>query len=124
MKLYPGSGCRFGIAEVDSDTSETLKQLERHAVIVSPEQSLKLFLIKTNTGKSTGHVFCMMPDLTDTKTSVNKSAVPNRAPELRGQSFHWTIWGPNSIMIIIMSNHHLLGLSSLHRFAGVCSGSG
>ena len=49
MKLYPGSGCRLGIAEVYSDTSETLKQLERHTVIISPEQTLKFLLIKTNT---------------------------------------------------------------------------
>ena len=52
MKLYPGSRCRFGIAEVYSDTSETLKQLERHTVIVSPEQTLKFLLIKTNTERS------------------------------------------------------------------------
>lgn len=46
MKLYPCTGCRFGVTEIYSDTSETLKQLERDALVISPEQSLKFFLIK------------------------------------------------------------------------------
>lgn len=46
MKLYPCTGCRFGVTEIYSDTSETLKQLERDTLIVSPEESLKFFLIK------------------------------------------------------------------------------
>lgn len=47
MKLYPGTGCRFGVAEIYSNPSETLKQLERHTFVIGPEQSLKFFLIKT-----------------------------------------------------------------------------
>lgn len=47
MKLYPGAGCRLRAAEIYPDASEALKQLERHTIIVSPEQPFKLFLINT-----------------------------------------------------------------------------
>lgn len=44
MQLYPGAGCRFGAAEVDAHTPETLEQLEGGVVVIHQEQGLEHLL--------------------------------------------------------------------------------
>jgi len=44
VQLYSSTGCCFGVTEIDPYTSEALKLLERHTLIVRKEERLEHFL--------------------------------------------------------------------------------